>query len=361
MNPGELFLVGVTHRTAPLGIRERLSLSDASAAELAAEFSAMPGLREFVILHTCNRVEIYGVSNGGQQARQISAAFCARQGFAPAEFDAIKLDLQGHAVVQHLLEVASGLDSQMIGENEIFGQVKKAFQVAQARHSTGPVLNRIFQKSFQAAKDVRTNTGITAGLVSVANVAVEVAARIFGKLDTTRVLLLGAGDIGLKSGRAFRSRGVGTLTIASRRLERAQEAAGEIGATPVAFDEALTRLGEFDVIVCSTSAPDAIISAERAATALQARDGRPLFLIDLAMPRDVDANVAALRNAFLYNLDDLAKIAAENRTAREAEIVRCRAMLSAKADALWAQLGRTGRPVEAAEYLPRQGAIACVA
>jgi glutamyl-tRNA reductase len=357
MTDGQLFLVGATHRTAPLGLREKLALSVANEAVLAADLKALPGLAEFVILNTCNRVEIYGVGENERQAAQVTAAFCVRQGFAPEEFDRIKLGLVGRATVEHLLEVASGLDSQMIGENEIFGQVKKAFLTAQGRGSAGPVLNRIFQKAFQAAKHVRTHTGITAGLVSVSNVAVEVALRIFGKLDETKVLLLGAGDIGLKSGRAFRSRSPGLLVVASRRLERASEAAAELGATAVSFEDALARLGEFDVVVCSTSCPDAIISPERAAAAMQQRQGRPMFFIDAAMPRDVDADVTALKNVFVYNLDDLAKIAAENRAARESEIIRCRAILAERTATLWAQAERalqsgdapapaTGCPVE---------------
>ncbi len=360
MNDGQLFLVGATHRTAPLGLREKLALSAVNEAGLAADLKALTGLTEFVILNTCNRVEIYGVGENERQAAQVAAAFCARQGFAPEEFERIKLGLAGRATVEHLLEVASGLDSQMIGENEIFGQVKKAFLTAQGRGSAGPVLNRIFQKAFQAAKHVRTHTGITAGLVSVSNVAVEVALRIFGQLDQTKVLLLGAGDIGLKSGRAFRSRSPGALVVASRRLERASEAAAELGATAVSFDEALARLGEFDIVVCSTSCPDAVISPERAAAAMQQRQGRPMFFIDAAMPRDVDAGVTALKNVFVYNLDDLAKIAAENRAARESEIIRCREILAERTTTLWAQAERALRagdvPAQAAdrpvEYYP---------
>ncbi|HEX7631628.1 MAG TPA: glutamyl-tRNA reductase [Lacunisphaera sp.] len=359
MNPGELFLVGATHRTAPLGMRERLALGEAGETALAAELTALPGLREFVILHTCNRLEIYGVATTAQPARQVAAILCARQNIAPADFDPVKLDLTGREVVQHLLDVASGLDSQMIGENEIFGQAKKALATAQARQSTGPILNRVFQKAFQAAKQVRTDTGITSGLVSVANVAVEVTARIFGQLNSTHVLLLGAGDIGMKAGRAFRHRGVGALTIASRRLERAQAGVEELGAQAVPFEEALARLGEFDVVACSTSSPGFVISTAQVAAAVASRGGRPLFLIDLAMPRDIEAGAANLKNVFVYNLDDLAGIAAENRAAREAEIIQCRAILAEKADALWAGLQR--RNTEPIAFPPPAGAVACLA
>ena len=346
-NDSELFLVGVSHRTAPLGMRERLALLAESEADLAVHLQAMPGLREFVIINTCNRVEIYGVGAHASVRARVIAAFCERRRIGLVEFEQVSLSLAGRAVVQHLMEVASGLDSQMIGENEIFGQVKQAFLAAQGRGSTGPLLNRLFQKSFQGAKHVRTHTGITSGLVSVASVAVELALRIFGRLETTRLLVLGAGEIGLKTGRAFRSRGLAALTVASRRLERAQMAAGELGATAMSLDQALAGLPQFDVVVCSTSAPGTVISMELAAAAAKARAGRPLFFIDAALPRDVEAGVAAIEGVFVYNLDDLAKIAAENRTARESEISRCRQILEEKAVVLWSQLERAPGAVAA--------------
>ena len=336
MNPGTLFLVGATHRTAPLGLRERLALSAATETALSTDLDAMPALQEFVILNTCNRVEIYGVGDASQQSK-VAAAFCARQGFDLSEFERLRLELTGRDVVDHLLAVSSGLDSQMLGENEIFGQVKKAFQNAQARGSAGPVLNRIFQKAFQAAKHVRTHTAITSGLVSVGNVAVDLAVSVFGELNKARVLLLGAGEIGLKSGRAFGSRGPASLAVASRRLDRAQEVATELNAQALPFEEAMASLGQFDVVVCSTSAPSTVISSAMVQSAMRQRRDRPLFFIDVALPRDVDADVASLENVFLYNLDDLAKISAENRCARQAEITKCQEILTQKAGVLWLQ------------------------
>jgi glutamyl-tRNA reductase len=346
MDAGELFLIGATHRTAPLRMRERLALTAAAADELATELASMPGLREFVILNTCNRVEIYGVGTNAASRFRVTAAFCARQGFALHEFEHLRLELTDRAVVSHLLEVASGLDSQMLGENEIFGQVKRAYEAAQARGSAGPVLNRVFQKAFQAAKQVRSNTAITTGLVSVANVAVELAASIFGNLGGTRVLLLGAGEIGLKSGRAFRSRAPAALAVASRRLERAQEVAVELAASALGFEAAVAGLADFDVVVCSTAAPTTVISPAMVAAAMHRRGGRPLFFIDVALPRDVAPGVAELGNVFVYNLDDLAAIAADNRSARQAEVAKCQVVLGAKADALWLQADRLLRPAD---------------
>jgi glutamyl-tRNA reductase len=332
---GGLFVLGATHQTAPLAVREKLSLSAGAADILRAELARIDGLREFTLLNTCNRIEFYGVAGDESAGARVQAAFCAHQHFEPAEFAQFRLSLRGLEAVRHLLEVAAGIDSQMLGETEIFGQVKEAYAAAQAQGHAGPVLNRVFQKAFQAAKHVRSHTAITAGHVSIANVAVDLAHSIFGALDDTRILLLGAGEIGEKTARAFQSRGAGSLTVASRRLERAMELATGLGASAMPFEQRETRLGEFDVVVCATSAPGAVISREAAAAAIHRRPARPLFFIDLALPRDVESAASSLQNVFLYNLDDLAKIADENRAARTAELAKCRALLEERASALW--------------------------
>jgi glutamyl-tRNA reductase len=338
MSAEGLFVIAATHHRAPLAVREKLSLTAENAGALQTELAGIPGLREFAVLNTCNRVEIYGVAAAADAAARITAAFCARQQFDATEFARIRLDLRGRDAVQHLLEVSAGLDSQMLGETEIFGQVKGAYAAAQANGHTGPVLNRVFQKGFQAAKHVRTHTGITEGHVSVANVAVDLALNIFGGLTDTRILLLGAGEIGEKTAKAFQSRGAAALTVASRSLERAMELATSLGASAMPFEQREARLAEFDVVVCATSAPAAVISQAATRAAMHRRPVRPLFFIDQALPRDVDPAVAGIDNVFLYNLDDLAKIADENRAAREAEISRCRAIVAEKADALWRQV-----------------------
>lgn len=338
MNPSGLFVIGTTHHRAPLAVREKLSLNAESAAALQRELAGLAGLKEFAVLNTCNRVEFYGVAATPDAAQRISAAFCARQNFDPAEFDRIRLKLHGRDAVQHLVEVSAGLDSQMVGENEIFGQVKDAYAAAQSHGSTGPVLNRVFQKGFQAAKHVRTHTAVSEGQVSVANVAVDLALNIFGSLDKANILLIGAGEIGEKTAKAFQSRGAAALTVASRRLERAMELATTLAASAMPFEQREARLAEFDVVVCATSAPDLVVSLAAARAAMHKRPARPLFFIDQALPRDVDPGVAEIENVFLYNLDDLAKIAEENRVAREAELVKGRAIAAEKAEALWRQV-----------------------
>ena len=338
MTPDGFFVLGATHHRATLAVREKLSLNAAGLADMQAELGALDGLREYAVLSTCNRVEFYGVASSPDAVARISSAFCQRQQFDAVEFDRIRLTLRGREAVQHLLEVSAGLDSQMLGETEIFGQVKDAYASAQARGSTGPVLNRIFQKGFQAAKHVRTHTAITEGQVSVANVAVDLALTIFGSLKETRILLLGAGEIGEKTAKAFLSRGAATVTVASRRFERAMELATSLGASAMPFEQRDARMAEFDVVVCATSAPDPVVLLPVVRSAMQRRPAQPLFFIDQALPRDVEPAVAEIENVFLYNLDDLAKIAGENRAAREAEIAKCRAIVAEKADALWRQV-----------------------
>ena len=333
-----LFILGATHRRVPIEVREKLALKGDAAEALRTELTALPGLREFALLNTCNRIEFYGLAAEPGVVDAVRRTFCRRQDFPEETFRQFCLDQRGADAVRHLLEVASGLDSQMLGETEIFGQVKDAYAEAQQRGSTGAVLNRVFQKAFQAAKQVRSQTAITIGQVSVANVAVDLAMDIFGDLANSRIFLVGAGEIGEKTAKAFQSRGAAALTVSSRRFERAAELAAALGAAALPFEQREARLVDFDIVVCATSAPDVVIGASAASQAMRQRPARPLLFIDLALPRDVDPGVAALDNVYLYNLDDLAKVAEENRRAREAEVARAQAMLGEKAAALWASL-----------------------
>jgi glutamyl-tRNA reductase len=342
-----LFVIGVTHNQAPLDVRERLA--PASPEALRADLAAVPGLSEFAVLSTCNRIEFYGVAADTNAAGSVQAAYCARQNFSAAEFERIRFLLSGRDAALHLFEVASGIDSQLLGENEIFGQVKEAYAAAQSGGSTGAVLNRVFQKAFQAAKHVRTHTGIGSGQVSVASVAVDLAGDIFGDLAGARVLVLGTGEVGEATARAFRSRGAGDLAVAGRNRDRAEGVASGLGAGVVHFDE-------YDVVVCSTAAPSAVLSTSAISAAMRKRPARPLLLIDLALPRDVEASAADLQNVFLYNLDDLARIAEQNRSAREADVARCRSILSERADGLWRSVLRRSAVGPGAAESPSQGA-----
>jgi len=338
MSVPTLFLLGASHQTAPLELREKLALAGDKLAALHGELQSLAGLSEFAVLNTCNRVEIYGVAAQAEAVARLQAALCALNQMDATVFEQIRIELHDRPAIQHLLEVAAGIDSQMVGETEILGQVKDAYAAAQTRGTTGPVLNRVFQKTFQAAKHVRTHTAIGEGQISVASVAVDLAVKIFGDLRRCRVLVLGAGEIGEKTARAFKSREVGEMAVTSRRLQRAEDLARAFATWAIPFERVAETLPDFDITVCSTATPQTVVTRAMAASAMRRRAVRPLFLIDLAMPRNIDPGVADLPNVFLYNLDDLAKIAEENLALRQAETERVRALLAEKAEALWRQV-----------------------
>ena len=346
MEPGApvLFFLGATHHTAPLAVREKLALDEARTAALAARLQATPGVREFAFVNPCNRVELYGVAQDPAAVGALRTALAETTGCAPAELEGVLRQHQNHDVIGHLFAVASGLDSQIVGETEILGQVKGAYDTALARHWTGPVLNRVFQKTFQAAKHIRTHTRIGEGQISVASVAVDLAGKIYGDLAPVKVLVVGAGDIGLKTVQAFQSRGAGSITVASRTLSKAEEAAAAAGGWAASMADLPEVLAAADIVASSTSAPGLVITRDLVAAAMRRRAGRPLFLVDLALPRDIDPAAAELPNVFLYNLDDLAKIAEENLAQREAEVSRCHAILAERTAALWPQVAHSLKP-----------------
>ncbi len=340
-NQPALFLLGVSHHTAPLAVREKLALDETRAAALAARLQQTPGVGEFALLNTCNRVEIYGVSRDAAALAALRAGLAETTGCTPAELEEVFRLHQNHDVIAHLFAVASGLDSQIVGETEILGQVKGAYEVALARQWTGPVLNRVFQKTFQTAKHIRTHTAIGEGQISVASVAVDLAGKIFGDLSPVNILVVGAGDIGIKTVQAFQSRGAKAITVASRTLSKAEEAAASAGGWAASLAELPEVLATADIVASSTAAPGLVLTHELIATAMKRRAARPLFLIDLALPRDIDPAAAKLPNVYLYNLDDLAEIAEDNLAHREAEVARCRAIVAERTAGLWPQVAHS--------------------
>ncbi len=339
-NAPVLFLLGASHHTAPLAVREKLALDETRIAALAGKLQALPGVREFTLLNTCNRVEVYGVAHTTGTLSALRTVLAETTGCAPAELEGVLHLRHNHDAVAHLFAVAAGLDSQVIGETEILGQVKAAYDAALARQWTGPVLNRVFQKTFQAAKYIRTHTAIGAGQISIATVAVDLAGRIFGELGTSKVLVVGAGDIGLKTAQAFQSRGAESITVASRTLSNAEAAAAQAGGWAASLAELPELLATADIVASSTAAAGFVLSTELVAAAMKRRAARPLFLIDLALPRDIDPLAARLANVFLYNLDDLADIAEENLAQREAEAAKGHAIVAARTAALWPQVAQ---------------------
>ena len=323
-----LFILGVNHRSAPLAIREQLAIGERLPLAYRG-LRGLPGVEEGLLLNTCNRFECYGVSRRPQCQEELTRFFHRFQSIDRELFFQHSYWRCGMPVIQHLFEVASGIDSQRVGETEILGQVKAAYQVAIEQKSVGSLLHKIFQKSFQAAKWVRTHTQINQGQVSIGTVAVELAERIFGNLRTSQVLLLGLGEVGQQTLKALKSRGSDSISITSRTISKAKQLAEKFGGSALALDElSSVVLSDFDILICSASADRYVLEEAVIAAALRCRPHRPFFIIDLALPRNIPPSVAHLPNAFLYNLDDLAIIADHNQKLREREAQRCRLMLS---------------------------------
>jgi glutamyl-tRNA reductase len=330
-----LLLLGVSHQTAPMAVREKLTFNPERAAALAERLRGTPGIREFALLNTCNRVELYSVTDGSATPDILRQVFSDITGCAAEQLADVVVPRANHEAITHLFEVASGLDSQIVGEVEILGQVKDAYDRALGAKSTGPVLNRVFQKTFQAAKHIRSNTAIGEGQISIATVAVDLAGKIFGDLAPVKVLVVGAGEIGLKTVQAFQSRGAKSITVASRTLSKAEEAAAAAGGWAASLADLPEILADSDIVASSTSAPHAVITKAMAEVAMKRRRARPLFLVDLALPRDIEPEAAQVSDVYVYNLDDLAKIAEANLARRKAEVAKCRAILAERTAQLW--------------------------
>ncbi len=331
----DFFVWGISHKNAPLALREKCVLDPQGEAALCAILGECR-LSEWVLLHTCNRVEIYGI---GKIAPEVLAArFAELRGLPAPDLENVFYHAYGAKALSHLMCVAAGIESQMVGETEIFGQVKDAYAKAAAQGFTGALLNRLFQKTFQAVKDARSNSGVSRGQVSVGNVAVELGERIFGDMAQARVLVLGAGEVGEKTLQAMRSRGAEKITLASRTLEHARETAERCGgAFVLSLDEALAGLYRYDVVVASLAASEGILNGTLIQWALAKRKFEPMFFIDLALPRNV-ASIKGISDAYLYDLDDLSRIANENLRQRLAEVESCRRMLAEKAIKVWQSL-----------------------
>jgi len=328
----KLFVAGLSHKTAPVEVREKVALLPAGLRCHGCRLKLGGNLSEVVLLSTCNRVEIYGVAPrvNGNVHRLFDWLSSGEADFAPYLY--VK---EGEEAVRHLLAVASGLDSMVIGETEITGQVKQAYQAAQAAKLTGPVTNRLFQAALQTAKEIRTRTGIGRGATSVGSVAVELAGRIFdGNLASKTVLVLGAGKMGEACMRHLAKRGPRAILVANRSYERAEALAEEFGGRAVRFEDCLQAIGEADIVVSSTGAPQTILHRAEIACVLARRRNRPLFLIDIAVPRDIDADVGQLDNVFLYHVDHLEAMVRENVRQRERELARCQALIAERAGAL---------------------------
>jgi glutamyl-tRNA reductase len=326
---GGLLALGVSHKTAPLALRERLALPEGRAAAVLRELLSHADIHEAVAISTCNRTEVYLVTTNPVEAESAALAILARQaGIRPTELFGAIYALRDAEAVSHLFSVAAGLDSMIVGEAEVQGQVKRAYELALVEGVTGPVSNRLFRDALGAGKRVRTETAISRAHVSVSSVAVELARAALGDLETRSVLVIGAGGNGELTARALHERGVSTVFVANRHYDRAIGLAQRFGGTAVRFDDLPQRLLEADIVVSSTSSPHQIVGRDELALVEDERGGRPLLLIDIAVPRDIDPAVRELPGITLYDMDDLQREVARNMNTREAEATRARQIVT---------------------------------
>ena len=318
-----LLLVGASHRTAPVELRERLDFCSRGLEQAVRALARRQSASEAVVVSTCNRAELYVACREPAGAGQDLLAFISE--FHQLSSDEIKPHLYSHLdhdAARHLFRVSSGLDSLVVGEPQILGQIKDAYSVAMTAQSAGPLLNKLFHWAFGVGKRVRSETALAEGAVSVSYAAVSLARKIFGNLAGRRVLVVGAGEMGKLTALHLKSHGVASVTITSRTLNHAQELADEVGGSVIPWDSMVQALLEADIVITVTGSATPILSKAQVRSAVPASRIRPLFIIDIAVPRDVDPRAAEIEQVFLYNIDDLQAIVRENLEKRGAEVWR---------------------------------------
>jgi glutamyl-tRNA reductase len=330
-----IVVIGLSHRTSPVIVRERFAFAEARVPPTLQLVRDSGLAEEAVILSTCNRVEIYAATRlEPRQACSALQEFLLKcHDYRDPLTDEI-YTLSEPQSLEHLFKVACGLDSMVLGETEILGQLKKAYDLALQNHHTGARLNKAFQKAFNVAKQIRTDTNIQRGSVSVGSVAVELAEKIFNSLSDRQVLVIGAGETSEKTARALLSRGAHSILVSNRSHERAVALAEELGGRAIHFDEWSSEFERIDIAISSTSAPHYVLDRLKLEPIMKRRKNRPLLLIDIAVPRDIEPEVNFLENVYLYNIDDLQAIADDYLKQRRDEIARCEAVIAEKARAL---------------------------
>ncbi len=327
--------IGLSHRSAPVDVREKFAFKEGEIPAVLNELRSRGLITEGVILSTCNRVELYAVTHAADS--NSLAELRAHLAQVRRCEDAFHNHFYHHAEptsLEHLFKVACGLDSMVLGETEILGQLKKAYDLAFQHKFTGGRLNKAFQRAFNVAKHIRTATNIQRGSVSVGSAAVELAEKIFSTLDDRHVMVIGAGDTSEKTARALLSRGAKSIIVANRSLDRAVALANDLGGRAVSFDEWFREFEHVDIIISSTSAPHYILDKPKVDAAMKLRRHRPLLLIDIAVPRDIDPEVNFLESVYLYNIDDLQTLADNYLKQRQQEISKCESFIREKASAL---------------------------
>ncbi|MFV0416647.1 MAG: glutamyl-tRNA reductase [Chthoniobacterales bacterium] len=323
-----LLCIGVNHRVATVDVRERLAVSSHKMPEVLADLTGnVAAVVEAVILSTCNRVEFYVASTQPTLSLEDFRSWTSgRTGIDPPFYC-----LNTSEAIRHLFKVAAGLDSMVLGESEVFGQVKKAYRIAFDAGATSRYLNKFFQQAFRVAKQVRTETQIAAGATSVGSVAVDLAQKIFGDLSRRHVMILGAGETSELTARYLQSHGIQSVFVSNRSFERASRLAKEIGGRAIQFDNWQEAFHEVDILITATSAPHAILTTEKLLPMMQERPDQPLFIIDLAVPRDADPSISKLKGIHLFDIDSLQEIADQGMVVRRQEISCCESIISKSA------------------------------
>ncbi len=322
--------LGINYRNTPVEVREKVAFPEATLTEALVEVKGLPGFEEAVIISTCNRVEIYASLDHDDHEsalRSLEQYLIRHFALKDDEVEAlVTYKLAGRDTARHLFRVVSGLDSMVLGETEIFGQVKQAYKVALAAGTTGKELNKLFQRAFSVGKLVREKTAIQRGSTSVGSVAVDLAGKIFD-LKQCRVMLIGAGEMARTCAQSLLSRGAKSLIVSNRSYDRAVELADEFKGQAMKFDEWEHALHDVDIVISSTSAPHFVVRPEMIRAVMEKRRGNQLFLIDIAVPRDIDPAVNEIEDVYVYDIDALSAIAEDGRRERERQLVICEQLI----------------------------------
>ena len=316
----DIIVLGLSHKTAPIELREKFHIPESELPNVLDELGKCEQIHERMILSTCNRVEVYAVVDDVEDARRFLVEFLARRQTLPTEaFESSLYLLAADHAIRHLFRVASSLDAMVVGESQILGHVKTAYAVALDREATGQILNALMDRALRVAKRVRTETGIATSAVSISTVAIELAKKIFGDLTGRTVMLIGAGKMSELSAKHLLADGVGTVLVANRNFDRAVELAKRWGGRAVRYDFAKVEMLQADIIISSTGAPHQILSKADFQEIIAHRHNRPIFVIDIAVPRDIDPAVNEIDNVYLYDLDDLKGVVQANLRERQRE------------------------------------------
>jgi len=329
----ELLALGISHKTAPLELRERLSLTEGRAVGALHELTAVEGIHEAAAISTCNRTELYLIVSDPVEAESTALGVLTRQAeIRPTELLGHLYSLRAGEAARHLFEVTAGLDSMIVGEAEIQGQVKRAYELALVEGATGPILNRLFRGALAGGGRVREETAVGEKGVSVPSVAVELARRTLGDLGEKRVLVVGAGETAELVAKALVARGAASVFVANRHYDRAIGLAQRFGGEAVRFEELPEQLQAADIVVSATNSPHHIVERDGLAQVMESRSGRPLLLVDIAVPRDIEAECRELTGVSLHDIDDVQQIVERNAGDREAEARRAEPILAAELD-----------------------------